>query len=174
MGRKKKTDIENARIAEEIRKEREANEQDALQYAIPIDEEALNEIDADRAELYVVIKQQLFNLNAMAMACKDLDEHEAAQLQVLKHVRNMKNSITELINYAMLIRMVCENINDDITNIQRARREFKQQILLKIAQAEENARKQAEAIAQAKRDARKKEAGEPETEQAEPQENENV
>ena len=155
MGRKSKKQIEaenratNQVIAEQIRQDREA--EDALEYAIPISEEALQEIDADRAELYFVIKQQLFNLSAMAKACQDLDEHEASQLGVYKNVHNIRNSITELVNYAMLIRMVCENALDDLEKIFAARREFKQQILLKIAQAEENARQQARARAEAER-----------------------
>ena len=126
MGRKKKTEEAcelNKQIAEQLREEQKQREEEKLY--VPLDEEKLTDIGYARAELAVVVRQELFSIEEMAKNAMGLDDYEAKYLQVYRHVRDIKNSATEIVNYLHIIRLLLEHMSENLNEINTVRAEYR-------------------------------------------------
>lgn len=123
MGHKKKSEIINQQIAEQLREEQKQREAEKIY--VPLDEEKLTAIEYVRAELAVVVRQELFSAEEMAKNAMDLDDYEAKYLQVYRHVRDIKNSATEIVNYLHIVRLLMEHMRENINEIKTVRAEYR-------------------------------------------------
>lgn len=126
MGRKKKTEEAcelNKQIAEQLREEQKQREAEKIY--VPLDEEKLTAIEYARAELAVVIRQELFSAEEMAKNAMGLDDYEAKYLQVYRHVRDIKNSATEIVNYLHIVRLLLEHMSENLNEINTIRIEYR-------------------------------------------------
>lgn len=123
MGREKKSEIINQQIAEQLREEQKQREAEKIY--VPLDEEKLTAIEYVRAELEVVVRQELFSAEEMAKNAMDLDDYEAKYLQVYRHVRDIKNSATEIVNYLHIVRLLMEHMRENINEIKTVRAEYR-------------------------------------------------
>ena len=123
MGSKKKSEIINQQIAEQLREEQKQREAEKIY--VPLDEEKLTAIEYVRAELAVVVRQELFSAEEMAKNAMDLDDYEAKYLQVYRHVRDIKNSATEIVNYLHIVRLLMEHMRENINEIKTVRAEYR-------------------------------------------------
>ena len=92
---------------------------------MPLDEEKLTAIEYVRAELAVVVRQELFSAEEMAKNAMDLDDYEAKYLQVYRHVRDIKNSATEIVNYLHIVRLLMEHMRENLNEIKTVRAEYR-------------------------------------------------
>lgn len=123
MGREKKSEIINQQIAEQLREEQKQREAEKIH--VPLDEEKLTAIEYVRAELAVVVRQELFSAEEMAKNAMDLDDYEAKYLQVYSHVRDIKNSATEIVNYLHIVRLLMEHMRESLNEIKTVRAEYR-------------------------------------------------
>lgn len=123
MGREKKSEIINQQIAEQLREEQKQREAEKIH--VPLDEEKLTAIEYVRAELAVVVRQELFSAEEMAKNAMDLDDYEAKYLQVYRHVRDIKNSATEIVNYLHIVRLLMEHMRENLNEIKTVRAEYR-------------------------------------------------
>ena len=123
MGREKKSEIINQQIAEQLREEQKQREAEKIY--VPLDEEKLTAIEYVRAELAVVVRQELFSAEEMAKNAMDLDDYEAKYLQVYRHVRDIKNSATEIVNYLHIVRLLMEHMSENLNEIMAVRAEYR-------------------------------------------------
>lgn len=123
MGREKKSEIINQQIAEQLREEQKQREAEKIY--VPLDEEKLTAIEYVRAELAVVVRQELFSAEEMAKNAMDLDDYEAKYLQVYRHVRDIKNSATEIVNYLHIVRLLMEHMRENLNEIKTVRAEYR-------------------------------------------------
>jgi len=126
MGRKKKTEEAcelNKQIAEQLREEQKQREEEKIY--VPLDEEKLTDIGYARAELAVVVRKELFSAEEMAKNAMDLDDYEAKYLQVYRHVRDIKNSATEIVNYLHIVRLLLEHMSENLNEINTVRAEYR-------------------------------------------------
>ena len=123
MGREKKSEIINQQIAEQLREEQKQREAEKIY--VPLDEEKLTAIEYVRAELEVVVRQELFSAEEMAKNAMDLDDYEAKYLQVYRHVRDIKNSATEIVNYLHIVRLLMEHMRENLNEIKTVRAEYR-------------------------------------------------
>ena len=120
---KKKNEIINQQIAEQLREEQKQREEEKIY--VPLDKEKLTAIEYARAELEVVVRQELFSAEEMAKNAMDLDDYEAKYLQVYRHVRDIKNSATEIVNYLHIVRLLMEHMRENINEIKTVRAEYR-------------------------------------------------
>ena len=123
MGRETKSEIINQQIAEQLREEHKQREAEKIY--VPLDEEKLTAIEYVRAELAVVVRQELFSAEEMAKNAMDLDDYEAKYLQVYRHVRDIKNSATEIVNYLHIVRLLMEHMRENLNEIKTVRAEYR-------------------------------------------------
>lgn len=123
MGREKKSEIINQQIAEQLREEQKQREAEKIY--VPLDEEKLTAIEYVRAELAVVVRQELYSAEEMAKNAMDLDDYEAKYLQVYRHVRDIKNSATEIVNYLHIVRLLMEHMRENLNEIKTVRAEYR-------------------------------------------------
>ena len=123
MGREKKSEIINQQIAEQLREEQKQREAEKIY--VPLDEEKLTAIGYVRAELAVVVRKELFSAEEMAKNAMDLDDYEAKYLQVYRHVHDIKNSATEIVNYLHIVRLLMENMRENLNEIKTVRAEYR-------------------------------------------------
>lgn len=123
MGRENKSEIINQQIAEQLREEHKQREAEKIY--VPLDEEKLTAIEYVRAELAVVVRQELFSAEEMAKNAMDLDDYEAKYLQVYRHVRDIKNSATEIVNYLHIVRLLMEHMRENLNEIKTVRAEYR-------------------------------------------------
>lgn len=120
---KKKNEIINQQIAEQLREEQKQREAEKIY--VPLDKEKLTAIEYARAELAVVVRQELFSAEEMAKNAMDLDDYEAKYLQVYRYVRDIKNSATEIVNYLHIVRMLMEHMRENLNEIKTVRAEYR-------------------------------------------------
>ena len=120
---KKKNEIINQQIAEQLREEQKQREEEKIY--VPLDKEKLTAIKYARAELEVVVRQELFSAEEMAKNAMDLDDYEAKYLQVYRHVRDIKNSATEIVNYLHIVRLLMEHMSENLNEIMAVRAEYR-------------------------------------------------
>ena len=120
---KKKNEIINQQIAEQLREEQKQREEEKIY--VPLDKEKLTAIEYARAELEVVVRQELFSAEEMAKNAMDLDDYEAKYLQVYRHVRDIKNSATEIVNYLHIVRLLMEHMSENLNEIMAVRAEYR-------------------------------------------------
>lgn len=120
---KKKNEIINQQIAEQLREEQKQREEEKIH--VPLDKEKLTAIEYARAELEVVVRQELFSAEEMAKNAMDLDDYEAKYLQVYRHVRDIKNSATEIVNYLHIVRLLMEHMSENLNEIMAVREEYR-------------------------------------------------
>ena len=123
MGREKKSEIINQQIAEQLREEHKQREAEKIY--VPLDEDKLTAIEYVRAELAVVVRQELFSAEEMAKNAMDLDDYEAKYLQVYRHVSDIKNSATEIVNYLHIVRLLMEHMRENLNEIKTVRAEYR-------------------------------------------------
>ena len=142
MGREKKSEIINQQIAEQLREEQKQREAEKIY--VPLDEEKLTAIEYVRAELAVVVRQELFSAEEMAKNAMDLDDYEAKYLQVYRHVRDIKNSATEIVNYLHIVRLLMEHMRENLNEIKTVRAEYRASKARAIQALQEAAEKKDE------------------------------
>lgn len=142
MGREKKSEIINQQIAEQLREEQKQREAEKIY--VPLDEEKLTAIEYVRAELAVVVRQELFSAEEMAKNAMDLDDYEAKYLQVYRHVRDIKNSATEIVNYLHIVRLLMEHMRENLNEIKTVRAEYRASKARAIQALQEAAEKKEE------------------------------
>ena len=142
MGREKKSEIINQQIAEQLREEQKQREAEKIY--VPLDEEKLTAIEYVRAELAVVVCQELFSAEEMAKNAMDLDDYEAKYLQVYRHVRDIKNSATEIVNYLHIVRLLMEHMRENLNEIKTVRAEYRASKARAIQALQEAAEKKDE------------------------------
>lgn len=142
MGREKKSEIINQQIAEQLREEQKQREAEKIY--VPLDEEKLTAIEYVRAELAVVVRQELFSAEEMAKNAMDLDDYEAKYLQVYRHVRDIKNSATEIVNYLHIVRLLMEHMRENLNEIKTVRAEYRASKARAIQALQEEAEKTEE------------------------------
>lgn len=120
---KKKNEIINKQIAEQLREEQKQREEEKIY--VPLDKEKLTAIKYARAELSVVVRQELFSAEEMAKNAMGLDDYEAKYLQVYRHVRDIKNSATEIVNYLHIVRLLLEHMSENLNEIMAVRAEYR-------------------------------------------------
>ena len=123
MVREKKSEIINQQITEQLREEQKKREAEKIY--VPLDEEKLTAIEYARAELAVVVRQELFSAEEMVKNAMGLDDYEAKYLQVYRHVRDIKNSATEIVNYLHIVRLLMEHMRENLNEIKTVRAEYR-------------------------------------------------
>ena len=105
----------------------------------PMDGNLLREIDYGLAVLSKMIKDNKREIKYLATNSQRIESYGGAvELRVLKNVLNIRNGVTELVNFLEISEMLIENIKSDMNDIWKARDVWQKKELGRLAQIEEN------------------------------------